>query len=70
MTRARVAPAYRTLPGHYPVDLRYPWATVAGCSLFCGLCGQESRTGVLPRELGYSEAVESWAAQHKHPEAA
>ena len=59
--RARV---FRTPAGHWPIDVRYPWATVAGCSLHCARCGQEGQAP-LPRAQGYGAAVEAWATLHR-----
>lgn len=54
----------RAPAGHWPIDARRPWATVAGCSLACAACGAEGRAP-LPRDAGYSAAVEAWAAEHR-----
>jgi hypothetical protein len=56
---ARRAPA-----GHWPIDARWPWITVAGSSLACAGCQQEGRAP-LPQALGYNEAVEGFLAQHR-----
>ena len=60
----RRATATRTPAGHWPIDARYPWATIAGSSLHCADCGAEGKAP-LPREAGYSQAVESFLLQHR-----
>ena len=50
--------------GYWPIDVRFPWATVAGSSLHCSRCGQESRAP-LPKAEGYSAAVERFLQEHR-----
>jgi len=69
VTRARVAPAWRTPAGFYAIDCRWPWATIAGASAHCGTCGAEGRLP-LPRDPRYSAAVTAFLESHKHSEAA
>lgn len=41
----RLKAARRPPAGHYPVNVLFPWVTVAGCSLSCAGCGA---TGQAP----------------------
>jgi hypothetical protein len=56
--------APRAPAGHYPVNLLFPWVTMAGSSIACGACSTEGRLP-LPRDLGYSAAVEAFAEGHR-----
>ena len=57
----------QVLAGHYAINERWPWATVAGCSLHCTRCGAEGRAP-LPRDgqATYNAAVEGFLAEHRH----
>ncbi len=56
----------RTLPGHYAIDIRFGWATVAGCSLFCGRCLATGRAPVPKADLAaYNAALGEWLAAHR-----
>jgi hypothetical protein len=59
---------FRSPARHWPVDARYPWATVAGCSLYCERCGQEGRAP-SPKDGGDNAALEAWLDQHRHADA-
>ncbi len=56
---ARHAPA-----GHWPIDERWPFVRVAGSSLYCLRCNAAGRAP-LPKESGYTEAVEAFLLEHK-----
>lgn len=70
--RARVMAAVerhlagRSLAGHWPIDARYPWASVAGCSLHCSACGATG-AAPLPRagEAVYNAALAAWLQRHR-----
>ena len=66
MTRA-AAPAYRAPAGFWPIDARWSHATVAGSSLHCAGCGTTGHAP-LPKEPGYSAAVETFLQEHKRHE--
>ena len=65
MTRA--AAVARPPAGHWPIDARWPHATVAGSSLHCAGCGTTGQAP-LPKEPGYSAAVEFFLQEHKRHE--
>ena len=50
--------------GFYPISEMYKHAVVAGCALLCLACGAEAKT-MLPRQLGYSGAVEGFLQEHR-----
>ena len=57
----------RAPAGHWPIDVRWPHVVVAGSSLACGGCGSRAQAP-LPREAGYSAAVETFLREHKRHE--
>jgi len=61
------APTLRPPAGHWPIDARFPWATVAGSSLHCAGCGATGQAP-LPKQPGYSAAVETFLQEHKRHE--